>query len=262
MEIRTIKTNRAEMEYFSFGEGKEIFVILPGMSLISVMQSAEAVKAQYSVFKEKYTVYLFDRKKNITKGYSITDMADDTAEAMELLGLSDITLYGVSQGGMIAQRLTQRYPELVKKLVLASTLARNNDTSRETLSEWMCLAENGDPVLLNRAVFEKLYSPELIAANKDAFDMLEKMGTKEELERFAILAKACLDFDGYGDLDGITCKCAVMGGKKDRVTSGEALYELAEKLGCEPYVYNEYGHAVYDEASDFVTRLFETVTGL
>ena len=38
----------------------------------------------------------------------------------------------------------------------------------------------------------------------------------------------------------------------------EAIYqEIAEKLGCEIYMYEELGHAAYEEAKDFNKRIYE-----
>ena len=91
------------MDYFSFGRGKKTFVILPGLSIQSVMGAAGAVEAGYAAFSEDFTVYVFDRRLDLPPVYRIEDMARDTAEAMRALSLSDVYLFGASQGGMIAQ---------------------------------------------------------------------------------------------------------------------------------------------------------------
>ena len=43
-KIERIKTDSCEMEYFKFGQGEKTMVILPGLSVISVMKSAHAVE--------------------------------------------------------------------------------------------------------------------------------------------------------------------------------------------------------------------------
>ena len=95
-----VKTVNFEMDYFRFGGGEKTMVILPGLSVQSVMGAARAVAEEYAVMRDDFTVYLFDRRKNLPARYSVYDMAKDTAEAMQSLGLRELCLFGASQGGM------------------------------------------------------------------------------------------------------------------------------------------------------------------
>ena len=47
------------------------------------------------------------------------------------------------------------------------------------------------------------------------------------------------------------------GGMQDKVTSGAATLEIAEKLDCESYLYEDLGHAAYEEAKDFNQRVYD-----
>ena len=114
-------TDSMEMEYFRFGRGDKVMVILPGLSVQSVMGSAEAVADAYGCFSDDFTVYLFDRRKDIPESYSIEDMAMDTLDAFHALGLKDIFLFGASQGGMIALQIAVTEPDLICRLALGST---------------------------------------------------------------------------------------------------------------------------------------------
>ena len=116
--------NGIEMDYCVFGKGRRNFVILPGLSVKSVMLSAQAVEDAYKVFADEYRVWLFDRRRNMPETYSISEMAEDTAVVMEYLGLEGAYVFGASQGGMIAQVLAMEHPELVRKLVIGSSAAR------------------------------------------------------------------------------------------------------------------------------------------
>ncbi|MFJ6454937.1 alpha/beta fold hydrolase [Paenarthrobacter sp. NPDC091669] len=52
---------------------------------------------------------------------SIESMADDAAAFIQALGYPQVDLFGFSLGGMIAQALVLKHPELVRKMVLAGT---------------------------------------------------------------------------------------------------------------------------------------------
>ncbi|QCP00002.1 alpha/beta hydrolase [Arthrobacter sp. 24S4-2] len=52
---------------------------------------------------------------------SVEAMADDAAAFIRALGLDRVDILGLSLGGMVAQSLTLRHQELVRKLILAGT---------------------------------------------------------------------------------------------------------------------------------------------
>lgn len=57
----------------------------------------------------------------------VADMADDIAGVLSALGVSKADVLGFSLGGFVAQDLTRRHPELVRKLVLVGTGPRGGD---------------------------------------------------------------------------------------------------------------------------------------
>ncbi|MDE5444211.1 alpha/beta fold hydrolase [Bradyrhizobium sp. CSA207] len=57
----------------------------------------------------------------------IEDMADDAAKVIRALGLSRVDVAGFSLGGMVAQDLTRRHPDLVRKLMLLGTQPRGGN---------------------------------------------------------------------------------------------------------------------------------------
>jgi pimeloyl-ACP methyl ester carboxylesterase len=77
------------------------------------------------------------------------------------------------------------------------------------------------------------------------------------MERFMRLAKACMTCDTYDRLTEIKCPVLILGGSKDLVTTGQASVEMAEKIGCEIYMYENLGHSAYEEAADFNDRIYD-----
>lgn len=256
-EIITVKTEKFSMDCVKFGTGTKNFVMLPGLSLTRITGSAMTIAAAYRDFCGDYTIYCFDRVKDIPEGYTVRQMAADTAEAMKELGITDAYIFGASQGGMIGQYIAIDYPELVRKLFLASSYSRCDSDAEKIFDKWIALAKEKKVQELNHDFFKSIYSDELLEAYKDSMPILEKVGTAEDCERFVILAEACKSFDSYGELDRIKCPVLVVGSEKDKVISGRSGREIAEKLGCEIYMYSGYGHAVYDEAPDYKNRIAE-----
>lgn len=256
--VKTVSEGEMSMQYISFGSGEKAFVILPGLAVHSVLNSAEAIEEAYKDFTDEYTVYLFDRAMNISDGYTIRDMAADTAKAMKALNIASADIFGASQGGMIGLYLAIDYPELVNKLIIASSLAKPNDTFNAVVDEWVSLAEAKDETALLESFADNIYSEATLAAYRDTLISSNAGITDEEYARFIVLAKACKTFDCYDELSSITCPVLVLGSEGDKVVTAEGSKEIAEVLGCEMYIYDDsYGHGVYDEAPDFKQRCLD-----
>lgn len=245
------------MDYITFGEGTRPLILIPGLSFKTVRKFAEPLAFMYRIFAKDFQVYAFDRKRDISMGYSIKQMADELAEAMEKLGISDACVIGISQGGMISQYLAIHYPHLVHKLVLGVTMSRLNDKAREAIGNWIRLAVNNDYDGIVMQMLKDVYSDEYIRRVGKYFPFISRFGKPKDMKRFTILARACLTCNTYPNLDKIRCPVFVIGGKHDRILTGEASEEIAEKLGCECYMYENLGHSAYEEAPDFNRRVLE-----
>jgi pimeloyl-ACP methyl ester carboxylesterase len=66
------------------------------------------------------------RRRRVSTPYTLTDMAEDTAGLLGELDIAPAHVIGASMGGMIAQTLAVRHPEMVRSLVsiMSSTGAR------------------------------------------------------------------------------------------------------------------------------------------
>ena len=252
------------MQYLRFGTGARTLVILPGLSVQSVMGSAEAVAQAYDALAQDYTIYLFDRRETLPEIYSVEEMARDTAEAMKALGLRDTYLFGASQGGMMALVIAIEYPELVKKLVLGSTSAHVLPEQYHVIERWIALAEANDPVGLYLSFGEEIYPPAVFEQFRDALIAAGKTVTAAELRRFIILAKGIEGFDVSSRVAEIQCPVLAIGVLEDAVLDSDATMEIAEKLDLKPdfrlYLYTGFGHAAFDTAPDYrerIKRFFE-----
>ncbi|MBP5254664.1 MAG: alpha/beta hydrolase [Lachnospiraceae bacterium] len=248
------------MRYFTFGQGDRPLVILPGLSVKSVMDSAAAVSRRYRVFSEAFTVYVFDRRESLPPVYTIRDMARDTAEAIRCLGLTDVCLFGASQGGMIALEMAVSYPERISKLALGSSAARVGRPQLSVLETWMDLAKAGDAVPLYDAFGARLFPQRLYESFRGAFLASAADVTAEDLARFLVLSEGSRDFDLTDRLSGIRCPVLALGSWDDAVLGAAATLEYAGALGTKKdfslYMYRGYGHAAYDTAPDYPERLF------
>ena len=257
--VNSVCFDGKEIKYLRFGKGKKQFVILPGLSIKSVIDFGAAVEKQYKIFNEDYSVYLFERAENPPENYSVSDMADDTARAMKELGVSNACIFGASQGGMLAMLIAARYPELAEKLALGST-ACITEGKEGVISKWVSLAEQGRIKELCLSFGEKVYSKEVFEKNKSALSVVARMVTPEELRRFIILAKGTEGFNAQRELKSVCCPVLIIGDSSDEIFGDNGAYDIKEALSDNPdtelFIYNGFGHAVYDTAPDYPKRLY------
>ncbi|MGN0981759.1 MAG: alpha/beta fold hydrolase [Candidatus Limivicinus sp.] len=249
-----------EMDYVSFGSGEEVLIMLPGLGdgLTTVRGMALPLALSYREYARDYKLYIFSRKNALPEGYTTREMAADQAAAMEKLGISRANVLGISQGGMIAQYLAIDHPELVKKLVLAVTSARPNPVLREAVSGWLSMAERGDHKALMIDTAERSYSPKYLKKYRLAYPLLGHLGKPGDYRRFLIQGQACLGHEAYPELGKIQCPTLVIGGRQDRTIGPDAAPEVAAAIkGSRLFIYDDLGHAAYEEAKDFNQRVMD-----
>ena len=242
------------VDYVRFGSGRRTLIMIPGLGdgFRTVKGMAILFALLYHALTKDFTVYVFSRQRQLSPGMTARDMAEYLNTALDALELSGISLVGVSQGGMIAQWLAIDHPDKVEKLVLAVTLSRPNPTVEDVISRWIRMAEDGDynGIMLDTA--ERSYSEKRIRQLKLEYRLLGSVGKPKSFDRFIIQAESCLSHNAYELLDRISCPTLVIGGREDRIVTGQASEEIAEKIpGCKLVMYDGLGHGLYEEAPDF-----------
>ncbi len=254
-----IRFNGHDCDYISFGSGSDALIMLPGVG--DGFKTAKGVAVpfalMYRCFAGDFRVFVFSRRNRMHRGFTTGDMADDIAAIMEKLGIESAHIFGVSQGGMIAQQMAVRHPEKVKSLILAVTAARPNDIMRDSLGTWLDMADRGDykGIMLDTA--ERSYTGAYLERGRKLNKVIA-LAKPKDYTRFRILCESCLEHDAYDDLKTICCPVLVIGAGSDRVLGGNAAGEIASAIpGAELYMYEGYSHGVYEQAKDFNGRVLE-----
>jgi len=249
-----VHVNGDEMDYIVFGKGDRVMIMLPGIGdgLKTAQGMALPFALMYRVFAKDFRVYVFSRRRHLPQGYTTRDMAREQIAAMEALGIARADVVGVSMGGMIAQWMAIDFPERIDRLVLAVTASRSNAILNDSISTWMsCTARKDHPALMLDSM-ERMYTEGYMRANRWLTPLATRIGKPKSYERFEIMASACLAHDAYDQLEQIKSSTLIIGGGKDKALGVGASFEMAERIiGCQTMIYDEYGHAAYEEAPDF-----------
>ena len=247
------------VDYVTFGKGDKTLIIITGLSLQRLGDMSNlTIYSLFYRYAREYKVYIFDRRDHIEEDVSIEDMADELYQSFQELHIDNASIIGISQGGMITQLFAIKYPQKVKKLVLALTLSRNNTISRETIEGWIEMVENGDMDKLNKDSMSKTFSSPILKKLYLINRLFLRSVSKEKRNRFISQAKSILAFDCYNSLDKITCPTLVLGAKKDLVLGVEGARELANSIPhASYYEFDGLGHAAFIESKQFNKMILE-----
>ncbi len=154
IEERNVRTKRGireghlkgELPCLSFGHGPPL-VVFPGLG----MTNANPVGFQrwgelrlLTPLARAFTVYRVGRRIGLEPGTTMSDLANDYAEALEDEFGGPVDVLGISTGGSLALQLAAQWPELVRRLVVAGSAYRLSEHGRRFERRIAELAAAGD----------------------------------------------------------------------------------------------------------------------
>ena len=205
---------------------------------------------------EQFTVILLDNRgvgrSNQECEISVSLMADDCAALIRHLGYQRVALTGHSMGGMIAMELSRQYPDLVDRLVLVATAAKNTVRNNLLFQDWADWYESGHDRaawfrtvlywILTKRFFEN--QPLLDAS----LDYLLKYPWPQSPQAFRQQVQAIADFDATSWLGLISAPTLVLAGEQDLLMPpGDAEYLVQQLPNAVLQVLPGAAHSVQTE---------------
>jgi pimeloyl-ACP methyl ester carboxylesterase len=115
-----VNVNGLKMYYEIHGTGQPLVLLHGAFSAIGTsfgLLLPELAKTRQVI---GFEMQAHGHTADIDRPLSMEQMADDTADALQQLGLEKADFFGYSMGAAVALRVAIRHPEVVRKLVLAS----------------------------------------------------------------------------------------------------------------------------------------------
>ncbi len=177
--------------------------------------------------------------------YSMEIYADDAASLLTHLNIKKANVIGISFGGMVAQHLSIRHPELVDKLILACTspggqnyssydLRSINGSKTEKIEKWMTILDSRYEENLDKLPIIKA-TKEVLLAGAPIFPNLTHNGLSHQLEARA-------QHDCLNDLECVNHKTLIVGGTYDLIAPKANLVKLHEAIRNSRLEFFEGGH--------------------
>jgi pimeloyl-ACP methyl ester carboxylesterase len=166
--------------------------------------------------------------------YSTRQMADDAAALLSFLGISRTHVLGFSMGGMIAQEVAIRHPEIVDRLVLACTSPGGKESERpafEAIGSFAFSPEN-DPEEQFRRLIPFLYTDRYCRDYPEEIDkaVRRRLSRPVSLPGHASQMAAAMGHTAGERLSGISAPTLVLTGTADRLVPPVNSQRIAERI--------------------------------
>ncbi len=165
--------------------------------------------------------------------YTTAMMAADTAGLLDALGIRKAFVLGHSLGGFIAQELTLAHPDLVERLILASTTYGGPNAIPITPEALEVLTKrDGDPVELVRRGIQVACAPGFAERHPEVVEELIRYRLTNPVPpaQYQAQVMAGATHNAESRISQITCPVLVLFGEHDRVVPPGNAQLLAVKL--------------------------------
>jgi len=215
---------------------------------------------QIDTLSRHFKVIAFDnrgagRSEKPKMTYSIGLFAEDTACLMDVLGVADAHILGVSMGGYIAQELCINFPEKVRGLLLGCTSCGGSKAVLMSLDRMeKFIANKGlEPSEILRKDMDIYFSNEFITRHPKEIETFIDISLRyyQPSDAFERQFEACLNHDTVNRLDRISVPTLIMTGDDDPLVPPENSKILQGLIpGADLSVFPGKRHCFFIESSE------------
>ena len=261
--MATVKANGLEIYYEITGNGPSLTMIM-GLGC-----SSRQWEWMVPLLSRSFQVLTFDNRGAGRTGkpdmeYTTDLFAEDTCALLNTLRIEKTHIFGISVGGMIAQKFALKYPEKVNRLVLGCTMPNFYHLppaaeDLQSMQESQLLPPDDSVEVMMQLFLSKKY----FAANPDQTAKLKRIMLieKEEQGAEAFLRQlgAAMNHDTLDEIKNITAPTLVISGSLDPIAPVENARFLAGQIPSStlveiPGVYHALWVEGVDTSSDSIVK--------
>jgi 3-oxoadipate enol-lactonase len=225
MQIERI--NDVEIAYRRTGRGAPVLLLHPiGLDSSWWQPFAERLAPSFCVVCMDFRGH--GGSAPIRGEIELADLADDAAALLRALGLGAAHVAGLSMGGMAAQYLAIRHPELVRSLALLGTACTLPDEARKQMVARGDIAKRDGMGAVLAATLERWFTPAALASA--LAKRCEGRLLANDVESWAACWRAISRLDTLPFLRQIRTPTLVVTGDKDLSTPPAAARMIAENI--------------------------------
>jgi len=220
---------------------------------------------QVAAFKTDYRIVRYDirghgRSAVIDGPLTIEDLAADAIALIEQLALGPVHFVGISLGGMLAQVVAAKRPDLLRSLTLSNTSSETDKP--EVWEPRIQTALTAGMAPLVEPTLERWFTPPFRAAHPDRIETVRRMIVATPPKGYAAAARAIQAMRQTAILAKIVTPTLVIVGRDDASTPVAAAERIARAIrGAELRVVEQAAHITpIEQAEKFNQHLRQFLT--
>jgi 3-oxoadipate enol-lactonase len=231
----------------------------PVLVMSSALGTSMAMWDAQHPLGEHYSLLLYDHRglgaSPAPPGpYSVEDLGTDLLMLLDALGIESASFCGVSLGGMVGLWLAAHHPKRIRKLVVMSTLARLQPSSRYLERAAAVRAQGMGPIA--SSVVARWFTERFAREHPEVIQRFVDQFTAMNPEGYAGCCEALADCDLRADIQEIPAPTLVVAGADDPIVpASSAVLFAASFRDAEVAVVPDAAHLENVERPDIVNRL-------
>jgi 3-oxoadipate enol-lactonase len=197
-------------------------------------------------FADGFSVLCYDKRGHGLSDlgsppYAMSDHVDDLERIIDLVGRKSAVICGLSVGGLIAQGLAERRPDLVRALVLCDTAHRigSDDSWNQRID---AVLSNGVTAIAD-GVLERWFTPHFRAERRAELAGCRNMLIRQPAEGYAGTCAALRDADHTEMVKRVAVPTLCIVGDGDGATPPDLVRSMADLIpGAEFAMIEGAGH--------------------
>jgi len=217
-----------------------------------------------------YTVVRYDHrghgKSELVPGpYGIDDMADDAAALIQKQAGGAVHFIGMSMGGMVAQQLAARHPQLVTSIVVANASSYYDEVFRAAWKARIETVRSQGMEAIADGVMQKWFTPEFRAHPDGAKRVSEMRRVLQANDPKAYIdgCEAVSRIDFRGTNPRIACPALVIAGTRDESTPPAMAEAIRNSISGAKLVTLPTAHlSAVERPAEFASLAVEFIRGV
>jgi 3-oxoadipate enol-lactonase len=181
----------------------------------------------------------------------LMDQVTDLKNLLDKTNISQASLLGLSNGGRIAFKFTEMYPQLVNSIVACDTYCELDAPLELKLKSWLQAAQTNDPVFRYNITAPWIFGETVIRNFPGVIDFYRDRASLSDGQTVVSLIESALAQHTF-DLSKINCPVLLGVGDEDILTPLKLHLEIASRLSKAEVAELKGGHASILEFPDSI----------